>query len=71
MHEIIKTDWADMKTAVSGNSLIWQYHETKTTYRIFANDGNVCVNFKMHKQEQKSTDQIDFETNIKSSAKKW
>ena len=71
MHEIKKIDWQEMKDAVTNNSLVWQYTETRTVYFVFATNGNIIINYKMHKQTPKEDEQIDFEDNIKSAAKKW
>ena len=71
MNHILKSHWQEMKDAVSSHVLDWQYSETKSTYQIFALTAEIRIHYKIQKSIPRLSDQIDFEDNIKGTAKRW
>ena len=67
---VTETEWDSLKAMADERQTDLQHVESFSAYEIFSFDGSMACTTKIIKTTPKSADQIDFETNYKSSSNK-
>jgi hypothetical protein len=62
--------WSQLKSVIASKLLVVQYCESDGGYRVWCQEGDVLYGCFISKEDEKSDDQIDFETNYKDGANK-
>lgn len=66
----INSTWTDIKAFIDSRNISAQYLETSSNYHIIVIDGNFSLEIRLKKTSPANSDQLDFETNYKTSGNK-